>query len=47
MGAYRARTLQIDISEKECRDALAKRNEVQFRVSTRVLDNAYLIVGDV
>ncbi|WP_334762324.1 pentapeptide repeat-containing protein [Nostoc sp.] len=30
----------LDISEKECRDA-------KFRVSTRVLDNAYLIYGDV
>ncbi|MDF5734620.1 hypothetical protein [Nostoc sp.] len=30
----------VDISEKECRDA-------KFRVSTRVLDNAYLISGDV
>ena len=32
--------LQQDISEKECRDA-------KFRVSTRVLNNAYLISGDV
>ncbi|MEH1867096.1 MAG: hypothetical protein V7K69_19090 [Nostoc sp.] len=39
--------LQQDISKKECRDALAKRDEVQFRVSTRVLNNAYLISGDV
>ena len=30
----------IDLSEKECRDALAKRHEVQFRVSTRISANA-------
>jgi|GEM_PF-2246885 hypothetical protein len=32
--------VQLDISEKECRDAI-------YRVSTRVLGNAYLISGDV
>jgi|GEM_PF-2607492 len=30
----------LDISDNECRDA-------KFRVSTRVMDNAYLISGDV
>ena len=37
----------IDISDKECRDALAKRHEVPDRVSTRISGNAYLISGDV